>query len=100
MVRGDLKYGPKNDSLTANQAAQQMACRNAPFEIEEVRQLALIAALPTPSWQTSAPEALTATESLFAKNHEPFFNTIDPYRNLVSGSTTSARCHFPAFPVY
>jgi hypothetical protein len=26
--------------------------------------------------QTSAAESLNTTESLFAKNHEPFFNTI------------------------
>jgi hypothetical protein len=34
--------------------AQQMTCRNALFEIEQVEQLALIARLPTHHWQTSA----------------------------------------------
>ena len=73
-----------------------MACRNALFEIEEVRQLALIAALPTPSWQTSAPEALTATESLFAKNHEPFFNHHRPIAEFSQRLNDQCQMSFPA----
>jgi hypothetical protein len=30
--------------------------------------------------ETSAAESLQQTESLFAKNREPFFNAIDPFR--------------------
>ncbi|MGA2894119.1 MAG: hypothetical protein ABSE22_14720, partial [Xanthobacteraceae bacterium] len=29
-----------------------------------------------PSWQASTAESLQTTESLFAENHEPFFNGI------------------------
>jgi hypothetical protein len=32
------------------------------------------------AWQTSAAKTLKQTESLFAKNREPFFNSIDPER--------------------
>jgi hypothetical protein len=31
---------------------------------------------------TSAAGSLQSTESLFAENHEPFFNTIDPQATL------------------
>jgi hypothetical protein len=55
-----------------------------------------------PSWQTSAAESLSQTESLFAENHEPFFNSIDPFRSFVATVTihqdfeafVSARLHF------
>jgi hypothetical protein len=55
--------------------AQQMARRDAPLEVEQVKQLALIARLD-PSWQISAADCIKQTESLFAKNHELFFNNI------------------------
>jgi hypothetical protein len=53
-----------------------MARWNAPFEVE---QLALIARLPI---HHGKPPRLMfqATESLFAENHEHFFNSIDPLR--------------------
>jgi hypothetical protein len=35
---------------------------------------------PDPSWQTSAIKNLKLTESLFANECEPFFNSIDPMR--------------------
>jgi hypothetical protein len=45
--------------------------------------------LPTHHGKPPPPKSLKTTESLFAKNHEPFFNTIDP-------TATWARCenHF------
>jgi hypothetical protein len=55
-----------------------MTRRNATFEVEQVEQLALIACLNDPSWQTSAAKNLTQTESRFAEKHETFFNTIGP----------------------
>jgi hypothetical protein len=58
--------------------AQQMVRWDAPFEVEKVKQLALIARLST---HHGKPLPLQ-TESLFAENHEPFFNTIDPERTL------------------
>src|SRR5437016_13436878 len=60
--------------------AQQMACRNTPFEIEEVKQLALIAALPPHHDPPPPPNESSERESWHADNHEPFFNTIDPPR--------------------
>jgi hypothetical protein len=56
-----------------------MARRDTSFEIEQVKQLALITGLST---HHGKPPPLNAskTESLFAKNHEPFFNAIDPKR--------------------
>jgi len=56
--------------------AQQMACRNTPFEIEEVKQLALIAALPPHHDPPPPPNESSERESWHADNHEPFFNTI------------------------
>ncbi len=53
---------------------QQMARWNASFEVEQVKQLALIAALSTHHGKPSADESLQTTESLFAENHVPFFN--------------------------
>jgi hypothetical protein len=35
-----------------------------------------------PSWQVSAADSPQPTESLFAENHEPFFNAIDPEQSL------------------
>lgn len=54
-----------------------MARQNAPFEIEEVKQLVLIATLPT---HYGEPPPLKFLEDVvtLAKNHEPFFNGIDP----------------------
>src|SRR5260221_5793491 len=57
--------------------AQEMARRNAPFEVEQIEQLALIARLPTHHGKPP-PLMSQATESLFAENHEHFFNSIDP----------------------
>jgi hypothetical protein len=56
--------------------AQQMACGNTPFEIEEVKQLALIAALP-PHHDSPPPlNESSERESWHPDNHEPFFNII------------------------
>jgi hypothetical protein len=38
---------------------------------------------------TSAAESLKQTESLFAKNHEPFFNSIGPKRRKTMSALTS-----------
>ena len=46
--------------------AQQVASRDAPFEVEQVKQLALIVGSVDPSWQTSAVGYCQRTESLFA----------------------------------
>jgi len=55
-----------------------MARRNTPFEVEQVKQLALIAGLPTHHDEPPPLDSLKPTESRFAENHEPFFNTIGP----------------------
>jgi hypothetical protein len=57
--------------------AQKMARRNALFEVEQVEQLALIPRLPAHHRKLRRRKP-KQTESLFAENHEPFFNTIDP----------------------
>jgi hypothetical protein len=44
------------------------------------QQLALIARLPTHHGKSLAAGNLKLTESLFAKNHEPIFNSIGPKR--------------------
>ena len=56
-------------------AAQEVALRNALFEIEQVEQLALITCLP-PHHARSPSPTLQVTESRFADDHEPFFNSI------------------------
>jgi len=58
--------------------AQEVARRNAPFEVEQIEQLALIARLPT---HHGKPPSLMsqATESLFAENNEHFFNSIGQF---------------------
>jgi hypothetical protein len=53
---------------------------NAPFEIEEVKQLTLIAALPTHHDPPPPPNESRERESWRADNHETFFNSIDPKR--------------------
>src|ERR1700689_1733776 len=60
--------------------SQQMPCWNAPFEVEQVKQLALIPSLLTHHGKPPQPNPPQQTESLFAKNHEPFFNAIDQLR--------------------
>ena len=40
---------------------------------------------------TSAAESLKQTESLFAKNHEPFFNSIGQQQNLLRTVAATAR---------
>jgi hypothetical protein len=51
---------------------------NAPFEIEEVKQLTLIAAMPTHHDPPPPPNESRERESWRANNHETFFNIIDP----------------------
>src|SRR5690349_2171630 len=60
--------------------SQQVASRNAPFKVEQVKQLALIAGLST--HHSKPPRRIPRqTESLFAENHEPFFNSIGHQRS-------------------
>jgi hypothetical protein len=47
-----------------------MTRRDAPFQLEQVKQLALVACSADPSWQASAPDSLKQTESLFVENQE------------------------------
>jgi hypothetical protein len=54
-----------------------MTRRDAFLQVKKIEQLALIPTLPTHHGEPPV-EALTQTESWFAYNHEPFFNTIDP----------------------
>jgi len=58
--------------------AQEVARRNAPFEVEQIEQLALIARLPTHHGKPP-PLMSQATESLFAENNEHFFNSIGQF---------------------
>jgi hypothetical protein len=53
-----------------------MADRNTLFEVEQIEQLALVARLPAHHGKPPSLAAFQPTESLFAENHEPFFNTI------------------------
>jgi hypothetical protein len=53
---------------------------NAPFEIEEVKQLTLIAALPTHHDPPPPPNESRERESWRANNHETFFNIIGQKR--------------------
>jgi hypothetical protein len=53
-----------------------MADRNALFEVEQIEQLALVARLPAHHGKPPSLAAFQPTESLFAENHEPFFNSI------------------------
>jgi hypothetical protein len=52
--------------------AQQMAFRNTPFEIEEVKQLALIATLPTHHDPPPPLNESSKRELQHADNHDPF----------------------------
>jgi len=62
--------------------AQKMARRYAPFQVEQIKQLALIARLST--HMANLRRRITRqTESLFAENHEAFFSTIDPKRHAL-----------------
>ena len=61
--------------------AQQMARWNAPFEVEQVKQLALIARLPT-IMENLRRRIPRQTESLFTENHEAFFNSIGQQRRF------------------
>src|SRR5262249_32958213 len=63
-------------------ATQEMACRNAFLEVEQVKQLALVACLPAHHGESPSLNP-RATESLFARLHEPFFNSIDPERTFI-----------------
>ncbi|MGO8976656.1 MAG: hypothetical protein ACLQNV_24415, partial [Steroidobacteraceae bacterium] len=44
-----------------------------------------------PSWQSSATESLQTMESLFAENHEPFFNSIDPLQSSTASIFDNAQ---------
>jgi hypothetical protein len=67
-----------------------MSFWNASFEVEKVKQLALITSLLTHHGKTSAVESLQQTESLFAKNREPFFNAIGQDRPIRADDCKSA----------
>src|SRR6266511_2849708 len=70
---------------------QQMACRNALFQVEQIEQLALIAPLPAHHDPPPVVDRIRQTESRVARNHEPFFNSSSlgnnfrrsPYHRLV-----------------
>jgi hypothetical protein len=66
-------------------APKQVVGRDAVLKIEEIKELVLIPVLPTHHDQVSAAANRQQTESLVAKNHEGFFNIIDP-------NPTSAQC--------
>jgi hypothetical protein len=79
--------------------AQQMACRNTPFEIEEVKQLALIAALPPHHDPPPLLNESSERESWHADNHDPFFNTIGQTatsRLVRDGSVDTSIADIPA----
>jgi len=63
-------------------ASKQVAGRDAVLKMEEIKELVLIPVLPTHHDQASAAANRQQTESLVAKNHEGFFNIIDPVRTL------------------
>src|SRR5580693_438602 len=62
---------------------------NAPFEIEEVKQLTLIAALPTHHDPPPPPNESRERESWRANNHETFFNIIGQKRTKFDVHITS-----------
>src|SRR5205085_1995046 len=64
--------------------AQQMACWNAPFEIEQVKQLTLLAALPPHHDPPPPLNESSERESWHADNHEPFFNIIGQFQTFGS----------------
>jgi hypothetical protein len=64
-------------------APKQVAGRDAVLKIEEIKELVLIPVLPTHHDKASAAANRQQTESLVAKNHEGFFNIIDPKRSMV-----------------
>jgi hypothetical protein len=55
-----------------------MTCRNAPFKVKQIEKLAQIAPLPAHHGKPPHRQKSQQTESLFAENHAPFFNGIDP----------------------
>jgi hypothetical protein len=52
------------------------------LKVEQVKQLALIAGLSTHHGKPPSLAAVQPTESLFAENHEPFFNNIGHSRHF------------------
>src|SRR5262249_56231 len=72
---------------------QKMACRDALLELEQVEQMALIACLP-PHHGESPSLYPQATESLFARFHEPFFNAIDPTGTWAAQDFRNAKALF------
>jgi hypothetical protein len=68
-----------------------MARWDAPFEVEQVKQLALIARLPTHHGKPPPPNP-SAEESLFAENHETFFNSIGQSLHIQGVRATSFAC--------
>jgi hypothetical protein len=73
--------------------AQQMVRRNAPFKVEQIEQLALIARLPTHHGKPP-PQNTSSEESLFAENHEHFFNSIDPTETWAAQDFRRAKALF------
>jgi hypothetical protein len=56
--------------------------RNAPFEVEQIEKLALIALLPPHHGPPPMQNASESAESPFVNLHKPFFNSIDPKPKL------------------
>jgi hypothetical protein len=69
-----------------------MACRNAPFEVEEIEQLALIDHLPTHHDPVCVAENFTQTESRFVDQNEGRF------QHHRSKPESSSRAHFSGSP--
>src|SRR5438132_8744935 len=86
-----LNQYPRHDRINP---PQQMARRDAPFKVEQVKQLALIARLSTQHGKPPPAECRQPTESLFVKNHEPFFNAIGQSRT--SSPLCNSRRHAPS----
>ncbi len=79
--------------------AQQIATRDAPFEGRTGKTTGSDRRSVDPSWQTSAAGCFSEP-SLFAENHEPFFNTIDPSRpflGIFGAARQRLRAAVPAY---
>jgi hypothetical protein len=71
-----------------------MAPTECVFQVKQIEKLALIARLRSHHGKPPSLAAFQPTESLFAENHEPFFNTIDPERTSARISCYSSESRF------
>jgi hypothetical protein len=70
---------------------QKMASWDAPFQVKQVKQLALIASPSTHHDKPPPPDASSARNHCSPKNHEPFFNSIGHERKSTEVSGPSAK---------